>query len=149
MNRQQGFSLIELMVVIAIIAILSALGIPTYQGYIQKAAMTDMLQTLLPYKTSVELCILGQNSTDGCDLATQGIPDTTSTRYISGVQVTQGAITLTGQQVLTGLSVVMTPVLDDSSGTIRWTRQCQATNANKLATACQDVFRFDDAAPSS
>lgn len=41
--NQQGFSLIEIMVVIAIISILSAIAIPGYQGYMQKAAMTDVL----------------------------------------------------------------------------------------------------------
>ncbi|MGQ7951987.1 prepilin-type N-terminal cleavage/methylation domain-containing protein, partial [Providencia huashanensis] len=60
--NQQGFSLIEIMVVIAIISILSAIAIPGYQGYMQKAAMTDVLQMVLPYKSSIELCSFEQGS---------------------------------------------------------------------------------------
>lgn len=71
---QQGFSLIELMVVIVIIAILSALGIPAYQGYLQKAAMTDMLQSMSAYKTAVDLCSLSNAGLEGCNAGSQGNP---------------------------------------------------------------------------
>ena len=69
MEKQRGFTLIELMVVIGIIAILSAIGIPAYQNYLRKAALTDMLQTFVPYRTAVELCAIDRGGVDNCDAA--------------------------------------------------------------------------------
>lgn len=67
MANQHGFTLIELMVAIAIIAVLSGIGIPSYQRYIQKAALTDMLQSVVPYKMAVELCALEHTNLNGCN----------------------------------------------------------------------------------
>ena len=131
------------MVVIGIIAILSAIGIPAYQNYLRKAALTDMLQTFVPYRTAVELCALEHGGTDTCDASVNGIPSPTTTRYVSGMSVENGVVSLTGQESLNGLSVIMTLGWDKAEGITGWTRNCNIQNDSALKQACEDVFRFD------
>ncbi|MEP9303841.1 prepilin peptidase-dependent pilin, partial [Klebsiella pneumoniae] len=109
MDKQRGFTLIELMVVIGIIAILSAIGIPAYQNYLRKAALTDLLQTFVPYRTAIELCALDHGGLTPCDGGSNGIPSPTTTRYLSAMSVAKGVVTLTGQESLNGLGVTLTP----------------------------------------
>jgi prepilin peptidase dependent protein D len=146
MNRQQGFTLIELMVVIGIIAILSAIGIPAYQNYLRKAALTDMLQTFVPYRTAVELCALDHGGTTSCDAGINGIPSPATSRYVSAMSISKGTVTLTGQESLNGLSVVLTPVWDNGNGITGWTRACTISDDSALKQACDDVFRFTEPA---
>ncbi|EMD6814653.1 TPA: prepilin peptidase-dependent pilin [Citrobacter koseri] len=143
MDKQRGFTLIELMVVIGIIAILSATGIPAYQNYLRKAALTDMLQTFVPYRTAVELCALEHGGIATCDASSNGIPSPTTTRYVSGMSIEKGVVMLTGQESLNGLSITMTPNWDNANGITGWTRSCNIQSDSALQQACEDVFRFD------
>lgn len=143
MVNQQGFTLIELMIVIAIVAILSAIGLPAYQNYLQKAALTDMLQTAMPFKTAVELCAIERGGSGNCSAGSNGVPVERTSRYVSALSVTDGVITLTGQESLKGLSVKLTPQWDGKDGELSWQRSCRSDAAG-LKDACQDVFRFDE-----
>lgn len=144
MPNQKGFTLIELMVVIAIIAILSAIGIPAYQGYISKAALTDMLQTFGHQRNHIELCGLTQGGLENCSSGSHDIPLPYTTRYIGEMNITRGVVALAGQETLQGLIVVLTPQWNGTDGSIRWTRECRAPQNNKLLHTCEEVFRFDN-----
>lgn len=142
MSRQRGFTLIELMVVIAIVAILSAIGVPAWQNYLHKAALTDMLQTFLPYRTAVEICALERGGVSQCTTGTNGIPQPRTSRYVSALSVTAGTVTLTGRESLNGLSVMLTPRWSNEEGVTDWQRVCTVQDASALRQACEDVFRF-------
>lgn len=143
MNKQRGFTLIELMVVIGIIAILSSIGVPAWQNYLRKAALTDMLQAFMPYRTAIELCSLDRGGPQECAAGSNGVPSPTTTRYVSAIAINQGVVTLTGQESLVGLQVIMTPVWDNANGLTGWQRSCTIQSDSALKQACEEVFRFD------
>ncbi|WP_318423285.1 pilin [Photobacterium leiognathi] len=57
MKKQQGFTLIELMIVVAVIGVLSAIAIPAYQNYVKKGALGSALATATALKTPIETYI--------------------------------------------------------------------------------------------
>ncbi|WP_313653095.1 prepilin peptidase-dependent pilin [Pantoea sp.] len=143
MTNQRGFTLVELMIVVGIVAILSAIGLPAYQNYLQRAALTDMLQTMVPYKTAVELCAMERGGPAQCQAGEAGIPAARGSRYVSALSVTAGVITLTGQESLNGLRVEMVPIWESSEGGISWQRSCTSSNSS-LRDNCLAQFRFAD-----
>ena len=74
--NQQGFTLIELMIVIAIIGILAAVALPAYQNYVSKAKFSEVLSVGETYKTAVSLCVTqrGIAAIGDCDAGDYGIP---------------------------------------------------------------------------
>ncbi|MGR7919950.1 pilin [Zobellella denitrificans] len=62
-TRQGGFTLIELMIVVAIVAILAAVALPAYQTYTKRAKFSEVIAATGPAKTAVEVCIQGSSDT--------------------------------------------------------------------------------------
>ncbi|MGF6418013.1 type IV pilus assembly protein PilA [Stenotrophomonas sp. AN71] len=72
MKNQKGFTLIELMIVVAIIAILAAIALPMYQDYVAKSQVTAGLAEITPGKTQYEVA-LNEGKTTVADIAELGL----------------------------------------------------------------------------
>ena len=74
MNKQAGFTLIELMIVVAIIAILAAIATPLYRDYLSRTRASAATTELAGIRTAVAECVTERQTLVGCDAGTFGIP---------------------------------------------------------------------------
>jgi len=126
MNNAKGFTLIELMIVVAIIGILAAVALPAYQNYSNRAAFSELVLAVSPRKTAVELAI--QTRCNGCaltdiDAAALGIPaDVAATASTHGEAVADGVITMTWRSDGSELDgVTYTLTADGVTPPVQWT----------------------------
>lgn len=94
-QAQKGFTLIELMIVVAIIGILAAVALPAYQDYTVKAKVGNAIASIGSLKTAVALCVQETGALAGCTEATNGIPVFTPTKEVASAATTDGVITVT------------------------------------------------------
>lgn len=128
LKKSKGFTLIELMIVVAIIGILAAVAIPAYNDYTQTTKASAGIAGLSSFKTTVAMCFQKEGSIKECDAGTKGIPEEVGAdtiNYLSEVKVAAGVITATLEaKNRTGdpIKVAITPT--PANGTINWTVAC-------------------------
>jgi type IV pilus assembly protein PilA len=140
MNKmQKGFTLIELMIVVAIIGILAAVAIPQYQNYTVKAKIANALTAAETLKKEVALCAQEAGALTDCDGGSNGITADagfTATKEVASATTTNGAVALTlrsGIKATTvdGLVITMTPTVGNTG--ITWCNTTTVTDAAALA----------------
>lgn len=103
--KDQGFTLIELMIVIAIVGILASIAIPSYQNYLVRAKITEGLIMAGPVQT-----LVAENAADGKQLAAGFVPMSPTANVASiSASSTSGVITVNYTPQAGGGSLILTP----------------------------------------
>lgn len=133
---QQGFTLIELMIVVAIIGILAAVALPAYQDYTVRAKVSELI--LAASQPKMTIAEFGQVN-DTLANSGSGLSVNTASGYVSGGSITTGGvITVSGSTSALGsdsaVTISLSPTLD-SSGVVSWA--CTSSSQKYAPANCR------------
>jgi type IV pilus assembly protein PilA len=121
-----GFTLIELMIVIAIIGILASMALPLYGNYTKRAKFTEVIAAVEPVKQGIETCLQVRFQVSGCnDWDKIGVTQETLTYSplveSADIDASTGALTVVGHLTeLNGATYIVTPAFDNATNIILW-----------------------------
>ena len=143
---QQGFTLIELMIVVAIIGILAAVALPAYQDYMIRAKVSEGVLAASSARTAVSETF-SQKGTMALSQASMGV-QTQSSRYVAsvaytGTSATVGDVTVTlsadtGLGAAASKTIILRGTGTAASGTIAWSCGRGTIDAKYLPSSCKD-----------
>ncbi len=142
MKKQSGFTLIELMIVVAIIAILAAIALPAYQNYTREARYSDIQTVADGLKTKFSVCYGRKGTIDACnEFSTAELGDAPAeTNNYSAPTITADAdsiaFDIAGKDPVASQDCTMTGSV--SGATLTWTFRNVASSADST-TSCEYV----------
>ena len=126
-SMQKGFTLIELMIVVAIIGILAAIALPAYQDYTKRAKMSEVVAFIASAKTGVAEGYADLNTLSGIDNAKAGLAAATdiTSKYVEEMTVADGVITVNVQDIdadcdAAAAALTLTPTANTTTGSLDW-----------------------------
>ena len=119
---QQGFTLIELMIVVAIIGILAAVALPAYQDYTTRAKISEVIVMASPAKLAVSETSSSNGGLGSLTQSGTGYTFPGQTKYVSGITIANGGV-ITAVSIVPGAAgnILLTPTeIPGGSGQLTW-----------------------------
>ncbi|WP_090267732.1 pilin [Pseudomonas panipatensis] len=139
MNAQKGFTLIELMIVVAIIGILAAIALPAYQDYTVRSRVSELAVMASGMKATVgeNIANLGSIKAGSCSGVSTVTVATTNTASSTCTDAT-GVIIVTGSTAAKGVVLTYTPTLT-TDGVISWQCTAASTDYKYVPAECRNA----------